>query len=280
MNVLFDRVWPAIRRRVPLWSYPLLFAAPYRLVRRVMLRRAAAADARYRREHPDAVVPPPHLRAKVISVDCSIERFLDGGRDVVRDLERALQAGGGSIDSVRRALDFGCGCGRVLLAARTAWPHVALFGSDVDPELAGWCREHLAGVETVVNSPMPPLPFADATFDLVWASSVFTHLDEQRQDAWLRELDRVVAPRGFLIASVQGESFRRRLPRREQERIETTGFLYARTDAEKGIHPDWYQVAWHTEAYVRRHWTAFFDVRAYLPLGLDGVQDLVVAAKR
>ena len=38
------------------------------------------------------------------------------------------------------------------------------------------------------NQPLPPLDYPDATFDLIFNHSVFTHIDEQYQDAWLAEL--------------------------------------------------------------------------------------------
>jgi ubiquinone/menaquinone biosynthesis C-methylase UbiE len=44
------------------------------------------------------------------------------------------------------------------------------------------------------NGQNPPLPFPDDHFDLVFSSSVFTHIDEHAQDLWLAELRRVTQP--------------------------------------------------------------------------------------
>ena len=50
------------------------------------------------------------------------------------------------------------------------------------------------------NNALPPLLFPDCAFDLVFAISVFTHLDEQYQLAWLAELRRVAQPGAILFS--------------------------------------------------------------------------------
>ena len=49
------------------------------------------------------------------------------------------------------------------------------------------------------------MDFPDAYFDLIFNHSVFTHLDENYQDAWLAELERVTKPGGVLVLSVSGQ---------------------------------------------------------------------------
>src|SRR5262249_14848680 len=50
-----------------------------------------------------------------------------------------------------------------------------------------------------------PLRYRDASFDLVYAFSVFTHLPESLQLAWMGELRRVLRPGGYLLISLHGE---------------------------------------------------------------------------
>jgi SAM-dependent methyltransferase len=127
---------------------------------------------------------------------------------------------------------------------------------------------------------MPPSPFERESFDLVWCGSVFTHLDEERQDLWLAEMKRILKPRGLLLASVHGpHCWGPRLPSWTIRRLKRNGMIFTRTGADAGIHPSWYQVAWHTEDYVREHWAAVFEIRGYLPRGFNDYQDLVVVQK-
>jgi SAM-dependent methyltransferase len=276
MNI--RRLWSRVRRIVPVSVYPLL-SPIYRWDRRRTIRRLKAADARYRDRYPDVVAPDAELRFNVVGA-CDIPGFLEGGRRTADDIEAALGHVEVAINGLRRGLDFGCGCGRFLLEAPRRWPWMRWSGSDVDEPAVRWCADHLPGVEVVANSSLPPLPFPDGTFDIVWCGSVFTHLDEDRQDAWLEEVCRILAPGGCLLATVHGPNcWSGRLPRWTVRRIQERGFIFARTGADEGIHPDWYQTAWHTRAYVESHWSRMLDVAAYIPQGFGEYQDLVVCRR-
>ncbi len=54
------------------------------------------------------------------------------------------------------------------------------------------------------------------------------------------------------------------------------GFAFVRTDSTRGFFPDWYQAAYQTPAQVRRTFSAFFDVAAHIPRGVNDHQDVVV----
>ena len=58
---------------------------------------------------------------------------------------------------------------------------------DINPKAVEWCRSHLDFAEVALNEIEPPLPYPAQMFDFVYALSVFTHLDEDLQHAWLRE---------------------------------------------------------------------------------------------
>lgn len=272
------RLWRKLLRGVvPVSMYPLL-APVYRWDRRRAIRRLERQDARYREQHPEVVAPGAELRFNVVGA-CDIPEFLESGRGNAETIEAALKEAGAAVEEIRRALDFGCGCGRLLLEAVRRWPHIRWCGSDVDERAIHWCSENLPETHLVTNTPLPPLPFPDKEFDLIWCGSVFTHLDEGRQDAWLEEFRRVLQPGGHLLASVHGPNCWAGLPPVTVRKIRDHGFVFARTGADEGIHPAWYQAAWHTQEYVKEHWSRFVNVAAYIPQGLDGYQDLVVGRK-
>jgi len=262
---------------MPVSLYPYLLGPRHRWYRRKTIKQLEAGDRAYRSEHPDVVVPGAELRFNVVGA-CDIAGFLEAGRAIGDVVEKASREAGVRLADDFCGLDFGCGCGRFLIEARRRWPQSRWTGSDVDARAIEWCAENLKGVTAVVNESDPPLPFANGAFDLIWCGSVFTHLDEQKQDAWLLELRRVLSTEGCIIASLMGEaSFAGlKMPAWVAERIRTEGFLFLRTGFDEGIHPDWYQSAYHTREYVERHWGEHFKIAAYLPLGLAGYQDLVV----
>jgi len=49
------------------------------------------------------------------------------------------------------------------------------------------------------------LPFEDGFFDLIFSVSIFTHLPEKMQIAWLEELRRASKPGALVLSSVHGE---------------------------------------------------------------------------
>lgn len=58
----------------------------------------------------------------------------------------------------------------------------------------------LPGVDIVHNLDVLPWPFADNTFDLIFAHSVFEHLDDQI--AIMKEMKRILKPKGRIVIAV------------------------------------------------------------------------------
>ncbi|HEU0023810.1 MAG TPA: class I SAM-dependent methyltransferase, partial [Thermoleophilaceae bacterium] len=113
-----------------------------------------------------------------------------GRRAVLRALIR--RAG---IQPRRRVLDAGCGTGRNLQDYRLLGP-----AAGIDPSASAVEFCHGRGLTDVRQAGVEALPFDDAAFDLVFATDVLEHVDDDR--AALHELRRVVAPGGLLVATV------------------------------------------------------------------------------
>lgn len=65
------------------------------------------------------------------------------GRESVREIERTLTIADRSLGSFESILDFGCGCGRMLLWMEELGRTRTLHGTDIDAEAIAWCREHI-----------------------------------------------------------------------------------------------------------------------------------------
>jgi SAM-dependent methyltransferase len=248
-------------------------------------------DVRFRFDHRHdkmRPIPGPYLRFRVAG-DYAISWFHASGRESRVAFERALEGTGRDLSAFRSILDFGSGCGRILRWLDDLTPRARLFGVDVDGPAVRWCKRHLPYALVQKTSPLPPLPFADGAFDLIYSHSVFTHLDETYQDRWLAELRRVLMDGGILLATVNGErpwrGFFDTNPGHPgmiayRQRLTDTGFLFVSDDNWKGIFPDFYHSTFHTKQYVHEHWGRHFEIRGYHECAMLDLQDIVVLEKR
>lgn len=164
-------------------------------------------------------LPPPRLRLLVDGRTGDGEAFLRLGAQMCDSIQAAVAAAGAPAEEMGAILDFGCGCGRVARHwAAVEGPEI--YGCDYNPDLVEWCAEHLPNVRAARNELAPPTPYASCGFDLIYALSVFSHLDEELQRAWLAEFRRLLVPGGILILSVLGEQMRHRLDQGEQQRFD------------------------------------------------------------
>jgi SAM-dependent methyltransferase len=235
-------------------------------------------------------IPSGELRWRVTGVHDSAW-FVESGKQSVEDLNRALGLLGRSMRDFQRALDFGCGPGRILLQLEAVGGALELHGCDIDSEAVGWAQKHIPWARCVVSPPLPPTGFAAEFFDLVFNHSVFSHLDERYQDAWLAELARVTTPDGILLLSVNGEhafadfekSWREAGadPSPLKEKLISEGILYLVEDSWRGgPFPDFYHSTFHLPWYVFEHWGRFFEVKAYISRGALDFQDLALLQRR
>jgi SAM-dependent methyltransferase len=270
-----------VRKRLAAWLAPRLPAGAKRGLRRVDDLADRLTVARHRRATGDRrPVPPVSLRERVGA--SSVASYFEAGARWSHAIDSCLEAVGDSIAAHRRALDFGCGSGKVLqdLSERT---ELELSGADLHAPSVQWVAANYPGVRAVANGYSPPLPFEEGEFDLVYAWSVFTHLPEEPQFEWLRELGRVLSADGVLLASVHTRPpSRSAAPPREEagELIRDRDFAFARRRS--GDETGWlgtsedYGHAIHTPEYVESRWGEILDVVAILEGGLSGQQDVVV----
>jgi SAM-dependent methyltransferase len=243
-----------------------------------------------------ALVPPlPPSELREIVADRDLELFLwTGYLDAERILE--LYAEHGPDRPRPRILDFGCGCGRLTRFLNALADRCEIHAADANGRHAEWCAENLPGVQTVHNAPSPPLPYAEATFDLVYTVSVLTHLDAAAGARWLAELERVLAPGGVLVATTHGpvalEIIRDSPTHQEMFALtasEAQGILdgfaerpfafrpYGRAAVEAANAGPGYGNSFMHPRYIEREWTrGRLELLRLLPGGLRGWQDLVV----
>jgi SAM-dependent methyltransferase len=230
-----------------------------------------AISLRHRRVTPPDALPLPPRRLMVrVAMTADADWFLRSGRAGYDAIAAHVPLG-----EARSVLDFGCGCGRVTRYFKGFAGEVA--GSDVSGDAIAWCRDNLSFGRFEVNGPAPPLVFEDASFDLVYALSVFTHLTADLQLAWRDELRRVLRAGGRLLLTTHGRAYLPRLDGHERERFEH-GELVVRWGEVAGSN---LCSAYHPERYLRDTFASGFAFLELEPEGARGnpTQDLVLLQK-
>lgn len=231
------------------------------------------------------VLPPPHLLQRIAN-NPSAEDFSQSFeflRHIVRSYLGQADYDFASFDSI---LDFGCGVGRFMFAfEQELAPNQKVWGCEVHEECARWCQENIDFAETAHNAIDPPLPYDDRQFDLVYASSVFTHLRLDMQFQWAREIHRVLRPGGILFATFHGPQFfpffysqHQHVEHAEMNSFGDDGlFSYIRFPSPESQDQGQVQVASaHNLDFFREQFAAFEIVKRFPQSLLAGGQDLYI----
>lgn len=96
-------------------------------------------------------------------------------------------------------LDFGCGVGNSIPYLREAFPAATLHGVDPSIESIRVARETHAGEATFCGGDGLTIPYGDSCFDLIQVACVFHHIQPEQRIHWMREVHRVLKPRGAVF---------------------------------------------------------------------------------
>lgn len=238
------------------------------------------------------IYAPPKSRSIMRSGKKTWENFLRSGSTLARQVHDALA----SVDALPAngdSLEFGCGAGRVLIPMRH---HFGLptHGCDINDEQIEFLRSRVPEVELAINGFMPPAPYPDDKFALIYAISVWTHLTPADQITWLKEAKRILRPGGILALTTQGGVL---LTLEGAAKTEFSDVTMADVEREGIIHRNYDQTqlgasfdvirkkasAWgrtmQSQKYSRDVFGKEMEVIGYFPACVHGVQDLIVLKK-
>jgi hypothetical protein len=129
------------------------------------------------------------------------------------------------------------------------------------------------GVHECLTTTVPEDTKLDQRFDVVVASSFFTHLPRHTFGRWLRVLGGLLAPRGLLLFSVHDVATR-------GAPSEPTDLVFVERSETDRLSTKDYGTAWTTDAFVRSAIAASLPAASVhvVPKGFANTQDLYVVA--
>ena len=160
-------------------------------------------------EHWDLLMPPQDIRLRVgpFQEAADYRNVAEGAFQLLREVcELNIN------DDV---LDIGCGCGQMAVPMIKYLNHKATYeGLDIDSVSIDWCDEHIAPRHSNFHFHTADIfsthyntagkgkavdykfPYKDASFDVVFAKSVLTHLLPAEIENYISETARVLRPGG------------------------------------------------------------------------------------
>ncbi len=133
------------------------------------------------------------------------EEFFASGREEIAGVLEYVATFGLPTQHVR-ALDFGCGVGRLTQALSSSFAEVD--GVDVAPAMVRQARElNRSGTQCRyhVNAEPHLRLFPDDHFDLVYSNLVLQHVGPELACAYIREFVRILAPGGIAVFQLPSE---------------------------------------------------------------------------
>jgi SAM-dependent methyltransferase len=227
--------------------------------------------------------------------DRHFDYWLSGLRDylLIRHLSRKYEL---DLPKPERIFDFGCASGRVIRQFSAHEKGLELWGMDINIRHTEWVRRHLdPSIKVFQGTILPILPLRDEYFSLVYAFSVFSHID-YLETAWLLELQRILRPGGVAYLSIHSEGTWNRM--REgvpiydalingasviEEYKVTPEFLAAPMPKEKTVFTYRTGMSYNTNVflhtdYIRNSWGRYFEIVDIVPEG-HNYQDVVLLRK-
>ncbi len=217
-----------------------------------------------------------------------------GGDPYTADLVfEAVAAAGLGIPDGGTVLDFGGSSGRVLRMVAAARPDLRCLGCDPNVEAIAWAGAHLPMAEFFLSPQTPPLALEDASVDMAFAISIWSHFDAAPALAWFEEMHRILKPGSPLVVTTHGfdclavqlrdGAVGRETAAKAVAAMVRSGHYFVDVfgpDGDWGVRDDGWGDAYMTLDWLQSRLDGRFATRLLWPGGLQETQDLVVLERR
>ncbi|QIB34483.1 class I SAM-dependent methyltransferase [Ancylobacter pratisalsi] len=168
--------------------------------------REAAAEEAAKHDVSAALHRSDHLLGYMLSVDPNpalvVRGYILSGSASARQVV-SLVEDLGLADRSFRLMEFAAGYGRVTRHLKSMLPRALYFAADIHPEACAFLSDEM-GVVARLSSADPESCDVGDGYDLVFATSFFSHIPDVSFGRWLRVLYDSLAPGGYLMFTTHG----------------------------------------------------------------------------
>jgi len=189
-----------------------------------------ASNKLFKANNPDVVLPPDYMIYEAFQMN--YENYYN---DSVSTAEWLISYFKKYVELKNiNILEWGCGPARII----RHFPNLLnssceIFGSDYNHQTIEWCNKHIPNIHFSNNNLQPPLEYQSNIFNIIYATSVFTHLSEEMHFAWFAELRRICKQNGIIFLTTHGDNCKPRLTEGELKAFEA-GKLVVRGNVKEG----------------------------------------------
>jgi len=192
--------------------------------------RNRSSNRMFKDKNPDVILPPDYMIYE--SFQMNYENYYNDSVSTAKWLisyfEKYVE-----LESIK-ILEWGCGPARIIRHLPDLLDKSCeIFGSDYNSNTINWCKKNIRDINFSKNNLQPPLEYQNNFFDIIYATSVFTHLSEEMHNAWFKELKRICKQNGIIFLTTHGDNCKSKLTGEELKLFEE-GKLVVRGNVKEG----------------------------------------------
>ena len=234
-------------------------------------------NKKYVQANPETVLPSPYFLYETYSLD--FEKYIEDGLIAAREI--LVWTKPYCKNDISSIFEWGCGVSRIIRHLPGLVPgSVSIFGGDINREMIDWNNKNIAGISFHTIDLHPPTEFTPDKFDLVYAISVFTHVEGKEQLSWIHELHRIMSDHAIFLFTTHGENYVHHLSGSEKNHLAGLGY-FTRNYEEKGHRM---MTTYNDASIFKLQLAPYFDVLEFhdgkSDLSKTGGQDLWIVRKK
>jgi SAM-dependent methyltransferase len=189
-----------------------------------------SSNKSFRQNNPDVVLPPDYMIYESFQMNYYnyYNDSLDTANWLIGYFRKHIE-----LKNVK-ILEWGCGPARIIRHLPGLLDKSCeIFGTDYNSKTIEWCKNNIPGIQFSINTLQPPLEYGSNFFDVIYATSVFTHLSEEMHYAWFEKLKRICKKDGIIFLTTHGDNCKSKLTTDELKLFES-GKLVVRGNVKEG----------------------------------------------